>query len=241
MKKLSFLIVLFIISGILVHRSYADEAVRTMEIVVSEGESISVWNTDIAASGVTSNTITVLVEDGTDYDIVFPEGSEAAAMLSHYQKGIDAWQTADYLKSDKSAADGMLLRLNVNKGTVLLRIESRGNNMSAEPLTPYTDDGGPFAYLSAEKDQTVDFFVPYNCSPSNITLMICGESETEIKRITDTAAGGYELYEFTQGSLTVGSYSDGKKTGSFAIPYTSVYAKDGEIYHCAKIIVPKGA
>ena len=85
--------------------------IRTMEIVVNAGESISVWNTDIAASGVTSNTITVLIEDGTDYDMVFPEGSGTAAMLSHCQEGIDGWYTADYIKADDNAADGMLLRL----------------------------------------------------------------------------------------------------------------------------------
>lgn len=213
---------------------------RTMEIVINAGESISVWNTDIAASGVASNTITVLVEDGTDYDMVFPEGSGTAAMLSHCQEGIDRWNTADYIKADNSAADGMLLRLNVNSGTARLRIESRGSNLSAEPLTPYTDDGEIFSYLSAEKDQTADFYLPQNCNLSNITLMMCATVGTEIKRIIDTTTNGYELYGFTQESLTVCSYSDGSKTGSFAIPYTSAYAKDGEIYYCAKVIVPEG-
>lgn len=211
-----------------------------MEIVINAGESISVWNTDIAASGVASNTITVLVEDGTDYDIVFPEGSGTAALLSHSQTGIDAWQTSDYLKSDKNAADGMLVRLNVNEGKALLCIESRGNHLSAEPLTPYTDDGELFAYVSAEKDQTADFCLPQNCNLSNITLMMCGTVGTEIKRITDTTTNGYELYGFAQESLTVSSYSNSNKTGSFAIPYASAYAKDGEIYYCAKVVVPKG-
>lgn len=240
-KFLSLFVVIGMIMTLTPFPTFADaEETRTMEITVNAGESISVWNTNIAASGVTSNTVTVLVENGTDYDIVFPEGSGTAAMFFHYQKGIDAWNTADYIKADDSAIDGMLIRLNVNSGTALLRIESRGNNLSESPLAPYTDDGELFACLNAEKDQTADFCLPQNCNLSNITLMMCAKIGTEIRRITDTAMNCYELYDFTQDSLTVSSYLNGKKAGSFAIPYTSIYAKDGGIYYGAKVVVPKG-
>ncbi len=79
-KFLSLFVVIGMILTLTPFPAIADaEETRTMEITVNAGESISVWNTNIAGSGVTSNTVTVLVENGTDYDIVFPEGSGTAA------------------------------------------------------------------------------------------------------------------------------------------------------------------
>ena len=80
-RALSLLIVLCIIIGLMPY-AYAETDTRTMQIVINAGESIAVWNIDITASGVTSNTITVLTDDKTDYDIVFPEDSGTVAMLS---------------------------------------------------------------------------------------------------------------------------------------------------------------
>ena len=66
-KIASFILTLCLIIADAPLSAFAESGeMRTMEVVINAGESISVWNTDIAASGVASNTITVLVEDGTD-------------------------------------------------------------------------------------------------------------------------------------------------------------------------------
>ena len=154
-KILSLLIAIGMIMTLSPFAAFADgEETRTMQIVVNAGETVSVWNTNIAASGITSNTITVLVEDGTSYDIMFPEAEGTAAALSYYTVGIDAWQTPEYIKADIMDACGMLVWITVHSGAALLTVESTGTGLSEEPLTPYIEDVLPIDYYKMSSGQT---------------------------------------------------------------------------------------
>ena len=141
-RMLCLLLVLCMTAALAPFAAFAEEETRTMRFAVNAGQSIAVWNDDIAASGVTSNKITVQVDEGTYYDAVFPESSDTAAALSYHSEGL-LWETSDYVKTDVRTGDGMLIWISVSAGQALLTVESTGQGMGAQALSPYAMSSSP--------------------------------------------------------------------------------------------------
>ncbi len=155
-KTISLLLVLCLIIVYTPLSAFAESGeIRTMEIVVNAGESISVWNTDISEGGVISNKITVYSESGSDYDIVFPESADTAAAVVRRSEGLE-WETAEYIKPDKDGNIGMLVHIRVNTGKAILRIESKTGSVGENVLKPYTEDILPLSDSVVSSGQSAE-------------------------------------------------------------------------------------
>ena len=214
----------------------------TMQKVVKTGESVAVWNDDIAASGVTSNKITVQITEGSNYDIVFPENASAAGALSHYTAGIDVWETDAYIKAEAAAGDGMLVWIKVNAGKVLLTVESTMNeDAGVNPLSLYAMSSSPLSYSSVSTWQALDYFLPQHCSLSNITMILGMTDDAEIERTASVQNGRYESYRCEESRLVVSSYENDRKISTHTVPCSSALLFDNKVYNCAAMLYPAGS
>ncbi len=210
----------------------------TKQTTVNAGESVSVWNTDIAQNAVDSNKITVQAAEGSSYDVVFAEDSGTAAALAYYMESF-TWETADYIRPDKDAEDGMLVSLFVHSGSVTLTVESNGEDLDAEPLKLYAGDSTPLDYTFLEKGQAADTVLPDKCSLTNVTVVLLGTSGTEIRRVVNADGHDYDTYRFSNADGALfDTYSNGSKIGTQLLPVSCIAAIDLDLYFGAMFVIP---
>ena len=171
------------------------------QITVSADEGVSVWNTDIAQNAVALNRIVVQATNGSSYDAVFAQDSKTAAALAYCTESFE-YETADYIKPDKDAADGMLIWIYVRSGSVTLTVESSEPSVDA-PLTAYSEDSSPLNYTLLEKYQSVDTLLTDSCGLSNISIVMLGTFGAQLWRVIDENEQNYDLYRFTNTALLV--------------------------------------
>ncbi len=236
-RTLSILLSLVMMLGMLPFAAFSDsrgvvQSYSSYYFTVNEGESIAVWETDVASSN-KSNYINVEITDDASYDIVFPEDDDTLAALAFYQYGINNWSTHDLFVPDATANKGMLLWISVNSGSARISVRT-----TSETLFPYVADSSPLDYYQVTEGQSASFQQSLDCNISNLSLVTFGTLGSEIKRTAVEGDCNYELYRFTREEILIDSYVDGAKSDTLAVPYTSVIAVDDTLFHCARVIFP---
>ncbi|MBQ9544025.1 MAG: dockerin type I repeat-containing protein [Clostridia bacterium] len=242
-KVVSLLLVIAMTLGLVPFAHAEQEAgqprTSTFYLAVNAGESYAVWNEDIAASGIASNRITVSVTGTTQYDIVFPETPTVAGARTFYTKGIKSWETSDYIKSDLSQTDGMLVWIKVRTGKALLEIESSGADLSAEPLRPYRA-ASPFESVEAVEGQSLECVLPDSCGLEYVSAVLCGTEGTKIQRTLSANGNSYEIFVFRADRLVLSTYEGGKKQTTVSLPYDDSVANGSTVYRFSTLLFPTG-
>ena len=211
---------------------------RSAHVTVNEGQSIAVWNDDIAGGCVQSNRFIVQAGENTVYDCVFAQDSETAAVLSFCSESFE-YETADYIPPDRDGNDGMLVWIYVRSGSLTLTVKSTGMNLGAVPLKPYAEDGSPINYTFLNKDQAADTLLSDECSLENITLILFGTEGAEIRRVIDADGHDYDTYRFISSSdVLVDSYTNGAKTGTKSLPVSFLAVIDFDLYLGTTVVIP---
>ncbi|MBQ9544024.1 MAG: dockerin type I repeat-containing protein [Clostridia bacterium] len=221
----------------------ADAAEREIKsaIIVNAGESVAVWNTDIAQNGVDRNSVRLTATGNVSFDVIFAEETGiATAFTDCTVNNCFVRETRGYISAGADGNEGMLVWVKVFSGKVLLEITSIGADPVPEPLTAFASDD-MLDRFSASVQQYAEYVLPSDSSQTFISLALRGTVGTEIMRTTDSQTGSYELFRFMDDKLWVDGYPGGKKdrTRSFAYRSTSV-TDNGEITKCAALLLPVG-